>query len=457
MVVGQCCCRTFLALLVVAGAWAQQTRPAKPPPKRDEPLTRSSFSAKGLDHEDDLTDFFVGNFAAVPFDRGSMSFSVLFEQYMEAYARRCDAYLPANKVEMTRQVCADPPRLPSDPPPLPGTPSCSRWRTVSLGYADPVLYAAKAKLDKEQTANLVKDALGSKNLMGSAKDAFQLTRDLDALVRLNACDGAGLRRFQENVVLFSEGKQPMLLPGAPPPVTPIAQPAGVLARSDYNRLLADLVADQAKTWVFNRLVPGSTSHVIVAHDPTGRPAKILAKYLFNSPGRSARTQGSVTVSFSDEKPECIYFSDAPNACQTPSRRIVSKYSSGGYLDASASPHDSSPAAAAPVQPPTDRDASVQAKARAEASVRGSVCVPDDLLAEWRNPPPGSKMDALQRQLKASLRERAKLTHYDQTKWMTVDSRIYATWNPTGPFGGVVTATDGGSCAVGHHEFLALTP
>ena len=105
--------RTFLALFVVAGAWAQQTRPAKPPQKRDEPLTRSSFSAKGLDHEDDLTDFFVGNFADVPFDRGSMGFSVLFEQYLEAYARHCGAYLPANnRVEMTRQVCADPPPSP---------------------------------------------------------------------------------------------------------------------------------------------------------------------------------------------------------------------------------------------------------------------------------------------------------------------------------------------------------
>jgi hypothetical protein len=67
------------------------------------------------------------------------------------------------------------------------------------------------------------------------------------------------------------------------------------------------------------------------------------------------------------------------------------------------------------------------------------------------------MDALQRQLKASLRERAKIPTYDQTKWMTVNSRIYLIWNPAGPFRGVVTATDGGSCAVGHHEFLALTP
>ena len=97
--------RTCLTLFVVAGAWAQQTRPAKPPQKRDEPLTRSSFSAKGLDHEDDLTDFFVGNFADIAYDRGSVGFSVLFQQYMEAYGRHCDAYLPQKtKVEMTTPV-----------------------------------------------------------------------------------------------------------------------------------------------------------------------------------------------------------------------------------------------------------------------------------------------------------------------------------------------------------------
>jgi len=382
-----------------------------------------------------------------------MGFSILFEYYLEAYARHCDAYLPANKVEMTRRVCADVPTLPnrSSVPFDPRPTACSTWRTVSLGYADPALYAAKTQLDDEQQVNQMKDLLGSKNLMGSAKDVLQLTDDMDALVRLNACDGAGLRRFQENVVLFSKGKQLILLPGAPPPLTPSALPPGVLADSDYNRLMEDLVADQAKTWTVNRYVAGSTSSLIVAHDPTGRTVKILARYLFSSPGRSDRTQGRVTVDFSDGVPECIYFSDAPSACQTPSRRIVAKYSSGGYLD----PNASSPAAAAAALPPPDRAA--QAKAQAEASVRGSVCVPDDLLAEWRNPPPGSKMDALQRQLKASLRERAKSTRYDQTKWMTVDSRIYATWNPTGPFRGVVTATDGGSCAVGHLEFLVLTP
>ena len=101
--------RACLALFVVMGAWAQQTRPANPAPKRDSPPARSSFTAKGLNHEQDLTDLFVGNFADLSFDRGSLAFSQLFETYLEAYSRYCSASLPPNKVEMTTQVCAEEP------------------------------------------------------------------------------------------------------------------------------------------------------------------------------------------------------------------------------------------------------------------------------------------------------------------------------------------------------------
>jgi hypothetical protein len=222
--------RTCSLLVIVASAWAQQARPAEPPAKRDDALTRDSFSARGLQHEDVLTALFEGNFAGIPYDRGSLAFGVLFQQYLEAYARHCGAFLPADKrVEMTRQECADPPRMPGLPPPTPGTDSCSTWRTVSLGYADRTLYAAKTELDKEQLASHVKDALGAnatsaRDFIGQARDGLQLISDMDALVRQNACDGGGLRRFQENVALFSKGKQPMLLPGAPP-FTPPSAPA----------------------------------------------------------------------------------------------------------------------------------------------------------------------------------------------------------------------------------------
>ena len=444
--------RTCFALFIVAAkAWAQPAPQTQPSQRGDAPLTRSSFTAKGLHREEDLTGLFTGNFADVTFDRGSLVFSQLFEMYLESYSRHCFAYLPANKVEMTTQVCNDAP----DPLPLPGqrppmSHPCMSWKTVSLGYADPALYAAKRRFDVEQSVNQFKDTVGSiKNPMRPVVDIVEVDSDMDALVRINACAGAGLRRFQENLVLFAMGKPPLLIPGSPPPVTPTAQPPGVLAGSDYNRLLEDLIVDQARTWVMNRYVPGSTSRVLVAHDPTGVAAKIMAKYLLSSPLSSGRTQGSVTVSFTDGMPTCIFFSDAPNTCQPPNRRIVARYASGSYLD--------TPPGTAPVALPPSRDPAVQAKARAEASVRGNICVPGDLLAEWRTPHPGGKMEALQRQLKESLRERATLRGFDQTKWMTINSRMYSTWSPAGPFRGVVTASDGGSCAVGQHEFLALTP
>jgi hypothetical protein len=305
--------RTCFALFIVAKAWAQPAPQAKPSQKGDAPLRRSSFTAKGLHREDDLTDLFVGNFADVTFDRGSLIFSAVFESYLEAYSRHCGAYLPANKVEMTTQVCNDAP----DPLPLPGQPPprphpCMSWKTVSLGYADPALYAIKRRFDAEQSVNQFKDIAGSMtNLMRPAVDVAEVTGDMDGLVRLNACTGAGLRRFQENLVLFSMGKQPLLLPGSPPPVTPSVQPPGVLADSDYNRLLEDLIVDQARTWAMNRYVPGSTSRVMVAHDPTGVASKIMAKYLFSSPLSSGRTQGSVTVSFTDGMPKCIFFPTLP--------------------------------------------------------------------------------------------------------------------------------------------------
>jgi hypothetical protein len=91
------------------------------------------------------------------------------------------------------------------------------------------------------------------------------------------------------------------------------------------------------------------------------------------------------------------------------------------------------------------DAAAESKARAAASARGTVCVPDDLLAEWSNPPAGGKMEALKQQLKGSLIERATLGGYDQTKWMTIVASEYPNWNPKGKFIKVVVATDGGSC------------
>jgi hypothetical protein len=100
---------------------------------------------------------------------------------------------------------------------------------------------------------------------------------------------------------------------------------------------------------------------------------------------------------------------------------------------------------------------VQEEARAGASVRQNVCISDDLTTEWRNPPAGGKMESLKRLLIQSLRERAKTSGYDQTRWIAVDSRYYSAW-PNTSWGKLVSTIPGGSCgAAGHREILALAP
>lgn len=323
--------RSCFVLFVVPGAWAQQGHPATAPQKGDAPLTRSSFSASGLHNERTLTNFFIGNFVDIPFDRENLPFLVLFEEYLEAYGRHCDAYLPANKVELTRSVCARSQYPVNRYGAQVGPSSCVEYRTEGMGiYADPTLYAAKSKLDDESGLSVIKDTfrtMTQKNPLEAAlntvNDARQMTDDMNALVRLNACVSPGLKRFQENLMLFSMGKQPISLPGAAR-----AQPSspGTFKEQNYTRFLEDLIAEQAKTWLMNRFVPGSTSNVVVSsRDAAGRPSKIVGKYLFNG-----RSPGSVTLDFSDGEPRCMYFFDLPSTCKTPNRRIVAAYSSGAY-------------------------------------------------------------------------------------------------------------------------------
>jgi len=195
----------------------------------------------------------------------------------------------------------------------------------------------------------------------------QMASDMESVFRLNSCTSPGVKRLQENIVLFSMGKQPIVLPGTAPSVAPKAQiSSGPFKDQNYTKLLEDLIQDQSQSWLMNRFVSGSTSNVIVSsRDSAGRPAKIIGKYLFNG-----RSQGSVTLSFSDGIPECMYFFDLPSTCKSPNRRMVAAYSNGGYPQSesgniqpsgvSAANPAPSPAAAQPVRPAPDRGTAAKA-------------------------------------------------------------------------------------------------
>ena len=317
------------ALLAVRGL------PAQPPAKGGAELTRAGFSTTGLSNAKVLTNLYLGDFLHVEMERNAIMFKVLYGGYLEAFARRCDAYLPANKVEMTRSVCAQEQYPVNRYGARVGPSSCVSYRTEGTGlYADPALYAAEQQLDREtalDSVGQVMRTMGQSNPLGSAMNTVNsaqvMTNDMNALVHLNACGSPGLKRFQENLKLFALGKSPIRLDGvAGPSNASKAAPGAPFKDSNYTKLVEDLVFEQSKTWMMNRFVAGSVSGVAVSsRDGAGRPAKLTGRYLFNG-----RSQGSVVVTFTDGLPACLYFFDLPSVCRAASSRVIAAYENGNY-------------------------------------------------------------------------------------------------------------------------------
>jgi hypothetical protein len=102
------------------------------------------------------------------------------------------------------------------------------------------------------------------------------------------------------------------------------------------------------------------------------------------------------------------------------------------------------------------------KAEAEAQAAGrqnvTVCVPEALDADWRNPAPGSKMEKFKTHFKHALEVHAENSESDMTAWWWIDGRVFATYDPAGPLGKVVVSDQGGSCGLNsRREMFAINP
>ena len=307
-------------LLLSVIAQAQSKSPS--PRAAGEP---ASFSAKGLNYETELTGLYLGDFAHARLQRDSMEFDLLFGNYVSAFARRCSAYLPANKVEMTRSECAREQYSVNRYGVRTGPSTCIEYRQVGTGlYADPDLYAAQRQVDAEVGRDMMRDAfrgMAGNNPMGTAMRsvdaATSVGRDMDSLLEMNSCTSPGLKRFQDNMMRFALGQ---------PEAFRLLE-----EDSNYTRLLDDLIAENSQGWMLNRYVRGSVSGVTVSsRDALGRPSKITGNYSFD--GSKGRNRGSVTVEFSDGLPQCIFFFDFPTTCRTPSRRIITTFENGRYQE-----------------------------------------------------------------------------------------------------------------------------
>ena len=97
----------------------------------------------------------------------------------------------------------------------------------------------------------------------------------------------------------------------------------------------------------------------------------------------------------------------------------------------------------------------KAKARAQAAGRErvTVCVPESLIEDWRNSPPGSKMDRFKQHFVRVLRIHGEDPSSDMTEWWWIDPSIYAENDPDTPFNedNVVISDMGGSCGAGNRK------
>lgn len=275
-----------------------------------------------------------GHFENIALKREDLFFLGIFEQYLRAYGEQCPSYLPEDKVKIMEQVCATE-QVTTNGYGVEVSRYCVEWKWVWTGlYARPDLYNAKLKVGEIHARNGLRNAikyLSDPNSIGNSVDlahkAKGLQMDMARIFKMNSCNSKALRRFEENLKLFALNKPAIRMQGSSKYAI-MKKSGGPAGAQDFKKLIDDLVANQAKTWMFNRYTPGSISNVsVLSTDDKGRPLMIKAYYLFS--GFSSK-KGWVKIEFKNGLPKCIYFWDFPENCKTPGSSIVASYAQGKY-------------------------------------------------------------------------------------------------------------------------------
>lgn len=311
-----------------------------------------SFNAKGLANEPLLTKLMQGSFATINVPTDHILFNSLYGSYLSSYARKCAANpktRPKNFVEMTNLQCGDE-RITatyySNGMYTESAPYCTRWKDVPNGlYADPKMWEVKKKLDAAFLGDTYKNIfaflkkLDKPDIYEGVFEASSqrmlaaittITKDMDALVKMNACNSPGLMRFQENLRLYAINRPfGIRLDGSSGAPIPIPAPGTTFKDPNYETLLEDMVKGEARSWQTNKYLLKSVANPsVISRDSQGRPLSVAAGYRFGGMGGMAA--GSVTLTFYEGYPECLYFFDKPNSCRSPNKEVTARYVHGGY-------------------------------------------------------------------------------------------------------------------------------
>jgi len=295
----------------------------------------TEFNTDGLYNAEFFDYIYRGHFENIELSREDVFFLGILEKYLRAYGEQCPTYLPTNKVKIMEQVCASE-MVTTNGYGVETSRYCVEWKWVwTRLYARPDLYNAKLEVEKIQGADALKNVLEyltNPNALGNSVDlahkAKGLQMDMARIFKMNSCNSEALRRFEENIKLFALNKPSIRMQGSSKYAT-MKKSGGPKGLQDFNKLIDDLVSDQAKTWMFNRYNRGSISAAtILSKDEDGKPTIIKANYLFSA--FSGNSKGWVKIVFKNGLPSCIYFWDFPSNCKTPSSSIVASYAQGKY-------------------------------------------------------------------------------------------------------------------------------
>jgi hypothetical protein len=317
---------TFLAIILSSASLSSQEQ-------------NLQFNTDGLYNAELFDNIFRGHFENVDINREDLEFVNIFNQYLRAYGRQCDNFLPDDKVPIMNIVCAEEETWVTKNGygvEISRTTNCVRWeKKKSDLYARPDLYAAYEEVERIHDIHALREALelmADQNALGNSVDmahkAKALLFDMARIFELNSCDSPELERFEENLKLFALNQSSIRMQGVSK-YTAMKKSGGPAGEQDFKSLIDHLVADQSKTWMFNRYVRGSISGVtFLGEDSQGRPTEIKANYQYS--GFTGNNKGWVKITFSNGLPNGIYFFDFPNNRKTPGSSIVASYAQGNY-------------------------------------------------------------------------------------------------------------------------------
>ncbi len=302
--------------------------------KKAQGLNAKSLNTLNLNYETELTGVYLGDFKHARLSADGVPVSMIFRHYLEAFGRHCKHCLPANKVPITVSECATE-SVTRDGWGYEISRTCVEWRDVPTGlYADAALYASSNRVSHAAGMNMLSESMGEGDLLagrGAVDDKLSLGNDMEKLVLQNGCKSDALKRFEQNLYRFVEGKPPLKLAGNETLASTRKINKAALHSNNLNfkQLLNELIIENSRGWMINRYMRGSVGRIRVqSRNSDGSPRKVFANYSYNTMGQIS--SGSVTLIFSNGIPKCLYFFDAPRNCRHPSRRIITAYEKGKY-------------------------------------------------------------------------------------------------------------------------------